>query len=311
MVSEEGIQERGAGGEPITQTQGTQTTTTGTQPTGASSTGSNQPFGLEMDDYLFSQGIQVDPIKPGAGLENIGLKLTGTGAAAKVVNNHEGGLSSILLNSDRVIINSKASQTIVAGAGGVALTSPQKVNIDADNTVTIHGTNGVFLGVPNKGNPAGNYPPASLLTNGAFTKGGKKLKSYPSKDVPYEPMVLGLKLINWLDDLLVVLKYQQILTPVGLGAVREDAQWDFKALQMRLNELVSTYAYIDGYSHETPDFASLTPPPEKVTQPKTSIEVNANVSIINPPPPPGPITNPDATKPGFYNGMDAPTPQIK
>ena len=307
MVSDEGIQERGPSGAPLTESQQTQTNQTGTQPTGSNTSGSNAPFGLPMDDYLFSQGVQVDPIKPGEGLKNIGLKLTGT----KVVNDHEGGLSSILINSDRVIINSKASQTIVAGAGGVALTSPQKVNIDADNTVTIHGSNGVFLGVPNKGNPPGDYPPKTLLTNSAFTKAGKKLKSYPSPDVPYEPMVLGLKLLNWLDDLLVVLKYQQILTPVGLGAVREDAQWDFKALQMRLNELVSTYAYIDGYSHETPDFASLTPPPEKVTQPKTSIEVNANVSIIKPPPPPGPITNPDATKPGYYNGVDAPKPQTK
>lgn len=216
----------------------TQPVTTPASPTGSNATGSNATgsavgssnpsgmFPVNMQDFLYQGGIQALPAtmyedqQLKVGLETLGLVPRGD----TVVNDNVSGESSILINSDRVIINSKTSHTIIAGAEGVSLSSINKVNIDADESVTIFGANGVFLGVPNKGAEPGKFPDPEVSSagEGAFMRGGKKLKSHPTPDVPYEPMVLGLKLVNWLDDLLVVLKNLQILTNTGLATPRED-----------------------------------------------------------------------------------------
>lgn len=277
----------------------------GSNASGSATSGSGSVFGLPMKDYLFDQGITVDPIQPGAGLKAVGLVANGK----FIVNDHDAGSPSILINSGRVIINSKESQTIIAGAQGVALTSPTKVNIDADESVTIFGDAGVYLGIPGKGLPPNK--PLIPIGDPKFFKEGKKLKSYPSADVPYEPVVLGLKLINWLEDLLIILKYQQSLTPVGYATAREDTQWDFMAMQARLQELISTEIFVDGYSHEQPDFDALPNPPTdaEITKPQTSIDVNVNASISNPLITPSVPTGPNINKPGYYEsaGPAAPT----
>lgn len=278
----------------------------GSNGSGSATSGSGSVFGLPMKDYLYDQGITVDPIQPGAGLKAVGLVANGK----FIVNDHDAGSPSILINSGRVIINSKESQTIIAGAQGVALTSPTKVNIDADESVTIFGDTGVYLGIPGKGKPSKSIIP--LPQDPKFFKEGKKLKSFPTGDVPYEPMVLGLKLINWLDDLLVVLKYQQNLTPVGYSTPREDTQWDFMALQTRLLELISTEIFIDGYSHEQPDYSALPKPPtdKEITKPQTSIDVNVNASISNPLTTPAGPAGPNVSKPGYYQSAGPAAPAL-
>jgi len=276
----------------------------GPKANGSATSGSGSVFGLPMTDYLYSQGITVSPMEPGAGLKAVGLVASGK----FIVNDHDAGSPSILINSGRVIINSKESQTIIAGAQGVALTSPTKVNIDADESVTIFGDTGVYLGIPGKGQPPSI--PVILPTDERFYKDGKKLKSYPSPDVPYEPMVLGLKLVNWLDDLLVVLKYQQNLTPVGYSTAREDTQWDFLALQTRLKELISTEIFVDGYSHEQPDYDLIKPPPKTFQKPQTSIDVNVNVSIGNPLSIPSTPSGPNVSKPGYYESAGPVPPAL-
>jgi hypothetical protein len=317
------VQNAGANGEVIqSQSQtGTTTTTTTTTTAGAATTGSvtgsatGSVFGLPMSDYLFQSGVSLgagafDGKTLQLGLGILGLKQKDNA----IVNDAGGGESSILINSDRVIINSRASHTIIAGASGVALTSPAKVNIDADESVTIFAPEGVFLGVPNKGQQPPAYPPEEIKgALGTFMKDNKKLKSYPTEDVPYEPMVLGLKLVNWLDDLLVIVKNMQILTNTGLATPREDAQWDFIAMQARLKELISDYLYIDGYSHEKMDYASIPAPPKDVTKPKTSIDINANISYQQNtlPAAPGPVTSPNVNKPGYYESNNSPIPSLK
>lgn len=294
-----------------------------TAPTGsASGSASGSVFGLPMNDYLYQSGIQPLPEKLyqnnmlKVGLGELGLSLVQN----KVVNDSKNGDSSILINSDRVIINSKTGHTIIAGSEGVALTSINRVNIDADDSVTIYGENGIYLGVPNKGaqpegvDPKTGLPVGAAGNAAAFLAAGKKLKSAPSPDVPYEPVVLGLKLINWLDDLCVVIKNMQILTNTGLATPREDAQWDLIALQERLKELVSSYVYVDGYSHDKMDYNAIKKPPteEELKPRKTSIDVNANFTIsatqfdqtAQP-------SGANAEKPGFSESNNAPTPEIK
>jgi len=257
---------------------------------------------IPMADVLYQSGVAVAaPPSPEAGLRKVGLAVKG----GVVRNDYEIGGSSILLNSDRVIINSRASHTIIAGAEGVALTSPSKVNIDADDSVTVFGSNGFFLGIPNKGEPyeENSYPPIGMKIEGVTLKKGVPTKGMPTNNSAYEPIVLGLKLANWLDDLLQVMRNAQILTPTGLGAFREDTQWDLSALSSRIKEMLSTYAYVDGWSHEAPDTDLLGKAPVEVTKPKTSINVNLTVQVSD-----TRVTeDPNATKAGFYTGNDGTT----
>jgi hypothetical protein len=61
--------------------------------------------------------------------------------------NNFGG-SQILLNSDRIVVNSRVDYLMLCGESGIAISSPGSVNIDADDAVTIYGDDGFFLGVP-------------------------------------------------------------------------------------------------------------------------------------------------------------------
>jgi len=81
---------------------------------------------------------------------------------------------------------------------------------------------------------------------------------------------LGTKLANWLDDLLQVFKNSVVLTPVGKGYFREDTQYDLIALQARIKEMLSTYAFIDGHSHEQAETDSI-PPAPSITETSNTI----------------------------------------
>ena len=169
--------------------------------------------------------------------------------------NNFGG-SQILINSDRIILNSRADYLMLLGESGVAISSPGNVNIDADDAVTIYGDDGLFLGVPGKGASTGNIKPPTT-------------KADPTVDSEYEPLVLGAKLANLIEDLLVIIKNATILTAVGKAYFREDTMYELGCLQARLPEILSTYGYIDGISHEAVD-----PPPsapKKITKPPTTI----------------------------------------
>lgn len=159
--------------------------------------------------------------------------------------------SQLLLNSNRITINSKRDYLMLFGKAGVALSSKNPINIDTDTSTTLAAKDGLYLGIPNSGEPV------KVDVKKPKTKGD------PTPDQPYEPLVLGIKAANIIEDLLVILKNARIVTPLGLGYFREDAQYDLANIQARLPEIISTSTYIDGVSHETPDKAPS--PPTTIT----------------------------------------------
>jgi hypothetical protein len=175
------------------------------------------------------------------------------------VNNYGG--SQLLLNSDRIILNSKLDFLMLFGQAGVAISSKENVNIDADEAVTIYGEDGLFLGVPGKG---------TGINDGGGNKKPPVNKAQATIDSDYEPLVLGIKLANLLDDLLFVLRSATIVTPLGIGYLREDVQGELADLQARIPEMLSTYGFIDGISHEEvlpepPRVTAVTVPPTSIT----------------------------------------------
>lgn len=166
-----------------------------------------------------------------------------------VYTNNSAG--SVLINSDRVVINSKQQLSMLLGHKGVAIASPGKVNIDAGESITLasygDADGGLFLGVPNKGV---QYTTTKQTQIGAS-------KGSPTSDQPYEPLVLGVKLANLLQDFLFVLKSAQGVDALSPVKFQPDVQAEFALLANRIPEILSNYAYVDGMSHGSVDMDQL------------------------------------------------------
>lgn len=246
-----------------------------------------------MEDLEYSAGVDV---KISKGVNTILNVKDGNGGK---VNNYTQGAGQVIISSNRLIMNAAKDYLMMFGNQGVALASPGPVNVDSENSITLFGEKGLFLGVPGKDplKPAPEIP-------------APKSKGDPTKDSPYEPLVLGIKLANILEDFLLILKSANLITPVGQAYFREDTQWELASLQARIPEMLSTYAYVDGYSHLKPDPAppapeKLTPYPTKLVGTITAIggaPINSNTSTNGPTT--GPITSPLANTPGFFESVE-------
>ncbi len=247
-----------------------------------------------MEDLTYKQNIS-----PKANDIPVLLHLARSGDdASPWVNDYTEGKGQVILNSGRLVFNADKDFLMLFGKN-VAIASPGPVNVDSENTVTIFGEKGLFLGVPNKG---GEWKPDDIPP--------PKEKGDKTPNQAYEPLVLGIKLANLLEDLLVVLKNANIITPIGKAYFLEDTQWELASLASRLPEMLSTYAYIDGVSHEEPPPPPK--PPEKVTPYPTKLigtivaigDSTLNSSVANNPAPTAAISSPLKDVPGFYESVD-------
>ena len=238
--------------------------------TGSATTGSNnQDVDVVYTGSSFTTTITID-LKPYqdaiAALKFDGYKdsvysttLSSTKATPSVeyklgINNNGvniasvGLLGAIATNSNRVVINASKHMAMMFGQEGVAIASPSRVNIDAGETITLAAQESLFIGLPNKGLQYTTETQKQISLKPP--KEGSQ-KGDPTVDRPYEPLVLGIKLANLLEDILFVLKNAQGVdawSPVRFNAT---AQAELSLLANRIPEILSTYAYVDGISHET------------------------------------------------------------
>jgi hypothetical protein len=186
-------------------------------------------------------------------------------------NNYKG--SQLLTNSDRIILNAREDYLMMFGSRGIIMSSPEEIKIDTDLSITLFGGGGVHLGAPNelaiknantKAPDAGNY-------------------AQPTVDNTYEPLVLGQKLYDLLDDIIDVLTSSEIVTPVGKASFNQDTLYRLKSIKARLPEFKSTTVFVDGVSHDSVLEAPIPPAPEPVVQetgtlvvqPQSFVEVSA------------------------------------
>jgi len=149
---------------------------------------------------------------------------------------------SIFLNGDRIILNAKSDFSMLFGQKGVAIASPERVNIDAGQSITLFTPESLFLGLPNRGQSTNKLQ----KTQGELgdTKGD------PTPDYAYEPMVLGVKLANLLEDLVTAVSDGDLVSGLSNASWQPSTIAEFQLLANRLPEILSTYAYVDGVSHE-------------------------------------------------------------
>jgi len=247
-----------------------------------------------MEDLSFAQGVSK---KTGGGQEAVKARLSIKTGKGLFVNNYTKKSGQIVINSSRVLINANKDYLMLFGKN-VAIASPGPVNIDSGDSITLYGEMGLFLGVPNKGEPFNSNIPAP-----------PKSKCDPIPNQAYEPLVLGTKLAEFLDDLLVVMKNANIITSTGPAYFLEDTQYDIACLQSRIPEILSTYAYLDGISHEQTIKPPPTPP-KTITPYPTSLKGtitamgDAPNNITDRPPPTIPITSPLVDVPEFFEAVD-------
>jgi hypothetical protein len=215
---------------------------------------------------------------------------------------------SMFLNSDRVVINAKSDFAMLFGQKGVAIGSPEKVNIDSGNTITLFGHQNVFLGLPNKGE---EYDKKSTIN-----KPIPKSVGDGTPDELYEPMVLGLKLINLIEDLIVTIENAEIAGPTGNGVFQPSTLAEFELLKVRLPEILSSYAYLDGLTHEQIDEERLSvvkaarEKAKDFVPPRTLTGTFSGTASGVPGggaagPPANPVTSPYAELPGYFETPSA------
>jgi len=215
-------------------------------------------------------------------------------------NIYEGG-SQVLISADRIVFNTRLDYLMLFGGKGVAIASPGRVNLDSEEDITMYGEDGVFIGVPGKNTKQKFKSPKPAPGRGD-----------PTSDEDYEPMVLGLKLANFLNDLLVELDQAVISGTIGNCRFREDTVRGFQQLACRIPEMLSTFAYVDGISHEP----TLKPVPPDVELAEITVVDNVlrgrttgadtsspNTTVTSP----APVTNPLSSLAGFYNSDDTQT----
>ena len=227
-----------------------------------------------MEDLSYSSTVNIEA-------NDISKLLAVTKNSQGFTNNY-GNSSQVLISADRIILNTKRDYLMLFGEAGVAISSKNPVNIDSDSSVTVAAADGIFLGVPNNGEPydLDNQKKPS-------TKGD------PTTDQAYEPVPLGIKLANLLEDLFVILKNARIVTPMGLAYFREDTQFDMANLQARLPEILSSLVFVDGISHESTDPAPKAPTTVTVVEDSQEIAGAAVILSSNITPTTG--TNPAGT----------------
>jgi len=159
------------------------------------------------------------------------------------VNKYTAG-SQIVINSDRIILNSRDNYLLLFGSEGVSISSPRSVNIDAKEDIHIYSDDRLLLGLPGRG--------LDLASGGGITKAPSN-KAQPTIDQDYEPLVLGQKLADLLEDLIETIANAVSISPTGDSAFKEAERATFNQIKARIPEMLSTYAFVDGISHGGPD----------------------------------------------------------
>ncbi len=80
---------------------------------------------------------------------------------SKSTNNYKG--RQILLNSSRIVLNSYDNYIMLFSKEGFVFSSKGTFNVDTDQEVTLFGNEGVYLGVPNKGQPYNETPKTETI----------------------------------------------------------------------------------------------------------------------------------------------------
>ena len=142
----------------------------------------------------------------------------------------------IFLNSDRVVLSSKAYEFIIFGRGNTGVITDGNFSVDAEKEIYLHSNNKVTI------HSAGTNQIFLNSENGKIFLGKNTGEGGAGADV--QKMVLGGELVKIMGELIDEITKQIYATPVGptqTGPVNIAA---FKAIKGKLNVLLSSKNYL-------------------------------------------------------------------
>lgn len=142
----------------------------------------------------------------------------------------------LFINSDRILLSSKAYEFIIFGKGNTGVITDSRFTIDAlkeiyfhsEKDITVHskGSNNIFFN----------------SENGKIYLGKNRGEGDAGADV--QKMVLGGELVKILTDLIDTITKQQYLTPAGPSATGPTNIAQFNAIKSRLKTILSAKNYL-------------------------------------------------------------------
>lgn len=142
----------------------------------------------------------------------------------------------IFINSDRVVLSSKAYEFIIFGRGNTGVITDGNYSVDAEREIYLHSNNKVTI------HSAGANQIFLNSENGKIFLGRNTGEGGAGAEV--QKMVLGGELVKILGELIDEISKQIFATPVGPTATGPTNVAAFKVIKNKLNVLLSARNYL-------------------------------------------------------------------
>jgi hypothetical protein len=142
----------------------------------------------------------------------------------------------LFINSDRVILSSKAKEFIIFGKGNTGIITDGTFSVDAANPIHLLSSNNVTI------ESEGGNQIFLNSNNGKIFLGKNQGAGEVGADV--QKMVLGGELVAIMKDLLDAITKQVYATPVGPTAAGPVNRFEFDIIKAKLNRLLSSTNFL-------------------------------------------------------------------
>ena len=142
----------------------------------------------------------------------------------------------LFVNSDRIVLSSKASEFIIFGKGNTGVITDGNYSVDAEKDIYLHTNSKVTI------HSAGSNQIFLNSENGKIYLG--KNQGEGQVGAPVQQMVLGGELINLFQELIIAIGAQNYLTPSGPSKVGPENFSDFTRISNRLKDILSSTNFL-------------------------------------------------------------------
>ena len=142
----------------------------------------------------------------------------------------------LFVNSDRIVLSSKASEFIIFGKGNTGVITDGNYSVDAEKDIYLHTNSKVTI------HSAGSNQIFLNSENGKIYLGKNQGEGQVGAAV--QQMVLGGELINLFQELIIAIGAQNYLTPSGPSKVGPENFSDFTRISNRLKDILSSTNFL-------------------------------------------------------------------
>lgn len=142
----------------------------------------------------------------------------------------------LFVNSDRIILSSKASEFIIFGKGNTGVITDGNYSVDAEKEIYLHSSTKITI------HSKGNNQIFLDSENGKIYLGKNKGEGNDGADV--QKMVLGGELVAILKELIDAINQQQYLTPSGASGLGPINISTFNSIKGKLNNILSSTNFL-------------------------------------------------------------------